>query len=75
MVVTVVDNGRGLDAGFDIEQATGLGLSIVRTLLTTELAGTISIDPASPTDPAAAGLPAGGRGTIVTLRVPVGDEQ
>ena len=73
--ITVVDNGRGLDAGFDIEQATGLGLSIVRTLVTTELAGTISIDPASATDLAAAGLPAGGRGTIVTLRVPVGDEQ
>ena len=71
--ITVVDNGRGLDAGFDIEQATGLGLSIVRTLVTTELAGTISIDPASATDLAAAGLPAGGRGTIVTLRVPVGD--
>ena len=33
----VIDNGRGVDPSFDLDQATGLGLSIVRTLVTTEL--------------------------------------
>ncbi len=41
--VRVVDDGIGLPAGFSIEGATGLGLSIVRTLVTSELSGTISM--------------------------------
>jgi signal transduction histidine kinase len=62
--------------GFDLDQATGLGLSIVRTLVTTELAGTISIDPASNEDLTLAGLSAGNgsRGTVVSLSVPVVDD-
>jgi len=39
--VTVTDNGTGTAPGFSIDDSTGLGLSIVRTLVTTELGGTI----------------------------------
>ena len=35
--VQVIDDGAGLEPGFDLDTATGLGLSIVRTLVTTEL--------------------------------------
>ena len=68
--ITVVDDGRGVDPGFDLEAAEGLGLSIVRTLVTTELAGTISITAATPDDLEAAGLDGSGRGTIIAMDVP-----
>ena len=42
--------------GVRIESATGLGLSIVRTLVTTELNGTITMRPAKPVDLEIAGL-------------------
>jgi two-component sensor histidine kinase len=76
LTITVVDDGRGVASGFDLEQATGLGLSIVRTLVTTELAGTIEMNPASADDLASAGLDsaAGARGTVVRLRVPTAEE-
>ena len=41
--VRVVDNGTGLKDDLVLSKATGLGLSIVRTLVTTELAGTIEM--------------------------------
>ena len=41
--IEVIDDGRGLEPGFDLDTATGLGLSIVRTLVTTELNGQISM--------------------------------
>jgi two-component sensor histidine kinase len=68
----VVDDGVGVPADFDLEQATGLGLSIVRTLVTTELAGSIVIRPATPDDLTAVGLqaPDAGTGTVVDLRIP-----
>jgi two-component sensor histidine kinase len=70
----VVDDGRGVPAGFDLEQANGLGLSIVRTLVTTELAGSIDLRPAAEGELAAVGLePPGegmGTGTVVDLRIP-----
>lgn len=71
--VRVVDNGRGVEPGFDIDGATGLGLSIVRTLVTTELNGTISIRPASSEDLDGASIGDGStrhHGTVVELRVP-----
>ncbi len=69
--IRVVDDGRGVDAGFDIEQATGLGLSIVRTLVTTELNGTIEARPATAEDLAAAGIRSDDvTGTVVDLEVP-----
>jgi two-component sensor histidine kinase len=41
--VEVADDGRGLPAGFSIEDHTGLGLSIVRTLVEGDLGGHISM--------------------------------
>ena len=74
--VQVVDNGRGVDAAFDIDQVKGLGLSIVRTLVTTELNGTIDIRPATPDDLSGAGLGDGynrQHGTVIELCVPTDD--
>jgi two-component sensor histidine kinase len=53
----VRDDGRGLPEGFSLEAATGLGLQIARTLVESELGGTISF--------------AGGRGTTAVVTVPV----
>jgi len=71
--VTVVDDGQGLDPAFSLESATGLGLSIVRTLVTTELNGQISMRPARPDDLQAVGLQASGgeTGTVVELTTPL----
>ena len=70
--IKVVNDGRGLDPGFDLNGATGLGLSIVRTLVTTELNGTISIRPGAPDDFKAVGIEGHrkGDGTVVDLRLP-----
>ena len=57
--VAVVDDGRGLPPSFSLERATGLGLQIVRTLVDSELDGTLSIRPVQPT------------GTRATLRLPL----
>lgn len=76
LTIRVVDNGRGVDPAFDIDHAKGLGLSIVRTLVTTELNGTIGIRPASPDDLVGAGLGDGynrQHGTVIELRVPTDD--
>jgi two-component sensor histidine kinase len=73
LTVRVVDDGVGLPDGFTLEGATGLGLSIVRTLVLTELAGTITMRGTTPTELAAYGL-AGGperRGTLVEVVVPL----
>jgi two-component sensor histidine kinase len=43
LVVDVVDDGVGLPPGFSVEQSGGLGLSIVHTLVTSELGGTIEL--------------------------------
>jgi two-component sensor histidine kinase len=63
--VKVIDDGRGLPPGFSVDTATGLGLSIVRTLVTTELAGSIELyaGDGSPERP----------GTVVDIRVPLSD--
>jgi two-component sensor histidine kinase len=76
LTLMVLDNGRGVESGFRLEDATGLGLSIVRTLVTTELDGAISMRPLTPDDVAAAALdPASSvRGTVVELAVPIGEE-
>jgi two-component sensor histidine kinase len=69
--VRVIDDGRGLDESFDLHQASGLGLSIVRTLVTTELGGTIEMRAGTPADAEDARLEAGHAGTVVDLRVPL----
>ncbi len=74
--LAVIDDGRGVDNGFRLEDATGLGLSIVRTLVTTELNGTIEMRPLRQGDADAAGIEVAGtpRGTVVELAVPISDE-
>lgn len=61
LVVRVTDDGVGLPRGFSLADDASLGLTIVKTLVTTELGGTISI-----TDNAAAI-----GGTLVELAIPV----
>ncbi len=43
--VTVDDRGRGLPAGFDLATSPSLGLSIVRTLVESELQGRFALGP------------------------------
>jgi two-component sensor histidine kinase len=71
--IRVIDNGIGVDENFELAQATGLGLSIVRTLVTTELGGTITMRPANEQERDDAGFPGGdlrAAGTVVDLRIP-----
>ena len=56
----MTDDGVGLPSGFSLEESTGLGLSIVQTLVTTELRGTIRMEP----------RPAGTAGSVAQVRVP-----
>lgn len=73
----VIDNGVGVDDRFDLGQAKGLGLSIVRTLVTTELGGTITMRVATNDDLREAALDTtdGANGTVVDLRIPVDEER
>ena len=57
--IEVRDDGRGLPDDFDFDTATGLGLSIVRALVVSDLSGSISA-----TSP-------DGDGTVVALSVPL----
>jgi len=43
LTVAIVDDGVGLVEGFDLDHGAGLGLTIVRTLVETELGGTMSV--------------------------------
>lgn len=69
--VQVVDNGLGLDDDFSLDNATGLGLVIVRTLVTTELAGEIAMRAATADELRMANLPAPVRGTGATVELTV----
>jgi two-component sensor histidine kinase len=57
--VTVEDNGVGLPEDFDLDTSTSLGLSIVRTLVESELEGALEMGPRP------------GGGTRVVVDVPV----
>ena len=46
--VVVADDGEGLPAGFSLEGSDRLGLQIVRTLVTSELRGTIDVRSRTP---------------------------
>jgi two-component sensor histidine kinase len=74
--LSVIDDGRGVAAGFALESATGLGLSIVRTLVTTELNGEIVMRPLTIDDVSRAsfGAERPPRGTVVELSVPISDD-
>ena len=58
--VCVEDDGVGLPEGFDLDGSTSLGLSIVRTLVESELDGQLEMGPAP------------GGGTRVVLDIPAG---
>jgi two-component sensor histidine kinase len=45
LLIEIVDDGRGLPDTFSLERANGLGLQIVRTLVDSELGGTLSLRP------------------------------
>ncbi len=60
ITVRVSDNGVGLPEGFEPERAGGLGLSIVRALVTSDLRGTINLRAGE-----------GGSGTEVEICVPI----
>jgi two-component sensor histidine kinase len=62
--VRVHDDGAGLDPDFDIENSTGLGLTIISTLVKGELGGELRIRPAT----------APQRGTLAEVRVRIGDD-
>jgi two-component sensor histidine kinase len=57
LVLTVRDDGLGLPSDFEPETTANLGLAIVRTVIKDDLHGTLTFS--------------GGRGTTVTVRVPV----
>ncbi len=60
LTVKVTDNGIGVPEDFTVEGAHGLGLSIVRALVTSDLKGTIDLN-----------RPVQGSGTEIELRVPL----
>ena len=71
LTIRVIDNGRGLKPDFEMANVTGLGLSIVRTLVTTELAGTIQMRAAKVSDSAKnLTIAKDGDGTVVELLIP-----
>lgn len=74
--IEVVDDGRGIPEGFNLADQTGLGLSIVRTLVTTELAGSIEMRPATAQELKDVDLSPrpGNTGTVIVLRVPLEEE-
>ena len=73
--IRVVDDGLGIPEGFDLGAQKGLGLSIVRTLVTTELAGSIEMRRATEKELDVAGLTPkpGNTGTVIDLRVPMSE--
>ncbi|KUP96552.1 sensor histidine kinase [Thermobifida cellulosilytica] len=62
LIIEVVDDGTGLPDDFDLETSSSLGLQIVRTLVTGELAGRLEM------------IPQEGGGTKVLLDLPVDHE-
>ncbi len=59
--VRIVDNGPGLPEGFSLDRDVGLGLTIVRTFIISDLGGTMTIGRAHDREPL---------GTVVEFRVP-----
>lgn len=61
VTLRVVDDGRGFPSGFTIDDSASLGLTIVRTMVESELGGALTIDTGAP-------------GGSVLARVPLFDE-
>jgi two-component sensor histidine kinase len=64
--VVIRDNGRGLPSGFSLERSDGLGLQIVRTLVESELRGSLSLRKVRPETSATRVT-----GTEAALRIPL----
>ena len=64
LAVAVRDNGAGLPPGFDLDHSPGLGLSIVRTLVNSELGGSMRMRDRRDD---------GAEGTLIELRIPLRD--
>ncbi|MCP5034457.1 MAG: ATPase, partial [Actinomycetia bacterium] len=47
LTIRVHDDGQGLPSGFDLDNQTGLGLTIINTLVKGELGGRLTVRPAS----------------------------
>jgi two-component sensor histidine kinase len=62
LVVAVRDNGDGLPSGFEIDRSPGLGLSIVRTLVQSELGGSMRMRDRTSE---------GASGTLIECRIPL----
>ena len=60
LTFTIDDDGQGLPTGFDLAGSSTLGLSIVGTLVESELGGRLTLGPAP-----------SGRGTRAEIRVPL----
>ena len=73
LTIEVINDGVGLDPAFELNKATGLGLSIVRTLVTTELGGAIVMRAGTKAEFEAVGIhdARNGMGTVVHLTVPL----
>ncbi|MEU3273389.1 histidine kinase N-terminal domain-containing protein [Saccharomonospora sp. NPDC006951] len=70
--VMVRDNGKGLPAGFSLERADGLGLQIARTLVESELRGSLSLRSLREDDGVRGGHGSGRKvGTEAALRIPL----
>ncbi len=67
LTMRVSDDGVGLPVAFDLDQSPGLGLSIVRSLVTSQLDGTIHLQRG---DGSGSGDGVG-PGTVVEVRVPI----
>lgn len=62
--VRVHDDGVGVDDGFDVQHSSGLGLTIISTLVSSELGGELNIRPATSPD----------GGTLAEVRVRIEDD-
>jgi two-component sensor histidine kinase len=73
LTVAVIDDGLGVPEDFSLDQGSSLGLTIVRTLVSTELGGTLTISQAMPSDHQRASLapPDQGTGTVAVVEVPL----
>jgi two-component sensor histidine kinase len=67
LVIRVVDNGVGLPDDFSVESSKGLGLSIVRSLVTSQIEGSIAMR----SRPQGEAPAFGGPGTEIEIRVPL----
>lgn len=72
LTVKVINNGHALNSDFDMAKTTGLGLSIVRTLVTTELAGKIQMRAGNTHDSTKdLQISRDGQGAVVEMVIPI----